>query len=53
MHDYEFGQALGELRACIGLQVALLAGGYGIAVGEPLAGALACVLPVLSDEDAT
>jgi hypothetical protein len=30
MHDYWFGEALGELRSSIGLQVALLAAAYGL-----------------------
>lgn len=37
MHDYWFGEALGELRAGVGLQVALLAAAYGLDVEDDLA----------------
>ena len=37
MHDYWFGEALGELRAGVGLQVALIAAAYGLDVEDDLA----------------
>jgi hypothetical protein len=37
MHDYEFGQALGQLRAGVGLQVALVAASFGLDVDDVLA----------------
>lgn len=37
MHDYWFGEALGELRAGIGLQVAIVAASYGLDVEDDLA----------------
>lgn len=45
MHDYEFGEALGELRAMVGLQLALLADGYGLDINGDLARDLARILP--------
>jgi hypothetical protein len=41
MHDYFFGEALGELRSGVGLQVAIIAAAYGLDVD----GALADTLP--------
>jgi len=32
MHDYWFGEALGELRAAVGLQAAIIAASYGLDV---------------------
>ncbi len=40
MHYYWFGQALGELRAGIGLQVAIIAAGHGLDVEDALASQL-------------
>ncbi len=40
MHDYFFGEALGELRSAIGLQVALIAAAYGLDVEDDLASTL-------------
>lgn len=37
MHDYRFGEALGELRAGIGLQIAIIAASYGLDVEDDLA----------------
>jgi hypothetical protein len=37
MHDYGFGEALGELRAGVGLQVALIAAAYGLDIEDDLA----------------
>lgn len=37
MHDYFFGEALGELRSAVGLQVALIAAAYGLDVEDELA----------------
>lgn len=37
MPDYWFGEALGELRSGIGLQVALIAASYGLDVEDDLA----------------
>lgn len=37
MHDYWFGEALGELRAGVGLQVAIIAASYGLDVEDDLA----------------
>jgi hypothetical protein len=37
MHDYWFGESLGELRAAIGLQVAIVAASYGLDVEDDLA----------------
>jgi hypothetical protein len=37
MHDYWFGEALGELRAGAGLQVAIIAASYGLDVEDDLA----------------
>lgn len=37
MHDYWFGEALGELRAGIGLQIAIVAASYGLDVEDDLA----------------
>lgn len=37
MHDYWFGEALGELRGGIGLQVALIAASFGLDVEDDLA----------------
>ncbi len=40
MHDYDFGQALGQLRAGLGLQVALNAASYGLDLEDELAAVL-------------
>lgn len=40
MHDYWFGEALGELRAGVGLQVAIIATAYGLDVEDDLASML-------------
>ncbi len=40
MHDYFFGEALGELRSGVGLQVAIISAAYGLDVD-----ALADTLP--------
>ena len=40
MHDYWFGEALGELRAGVGLQVAIIAAAYGLDVEDDLASVL-------------
>ena len=45
MHDYWFGEALGELRAGVGFQVATIAASYGLDVEDDLAR----VLPDLED----
>jgi hypothetical protein len=45
MHGYWFGEALGELRAGIGLQVAIIAALFGLDVDD----ALASTLPVPDD----
>jgi hypothetical protein len=37
MHDYWFGEALGELRAGVGLQVAIIAASFGLDVEDELA----------------
>ena len=37
MHDYWFGEALGELRAGVGLQIAVIAAAYGLDVEDDLA----------------
>lgn len=37
MHDYWFGEALGELRSGVGLQVAIVAAAYGLDVEDDLA----------------
>lgn len=37
MHDYWFGEALGELRAGIGLQVAVIATAFGLEIDDTLA----------------
>jgi hypothetical protein len=37
MHDYWFGQALGELRSGVGMQVAVLAASFGLDVEDDLA----------------
>ena len=37
MHDYWFGEALGELRAGVGLQVASVAASFGLDVEDDLA----------------
>lgn len=37
MHDYWFGEALGELRAGVGLQVANIAASFGLDVEDDLA----------------
>jgi hypothetical protein len=37
MHDYWFGEALGELRAGVGLQVAIIAASFGLDVEDDLA----------------
>ncbi len=36
MHDYWFGEALGELRAGVGLQVAVIAAAFGLDVDDAL-----------------
>ena len=43
MHDYFFGEALGELRAGIGWQIAIIASAYGLDVDDDLAGSLPTV----------
>jgi hypothetical protein len=40
MNDYWFGEALGELRAGVGLQVAVIAAAYGLDVEDDLAATL-------------
>ena len=40
MHDYFFGEALGELRSGVGLQVAIIAAAYGPDVDDALAATL-------------
>ena len=40
MNDFWFGQALGELRAGVGMQVALIAAAYGLDVEDDLAATL-------------
>jgi len=40
MHDYFFGEALGELRSGVGLQVAIIAAAYGLDVDDTLADTL-------------
>lgn len=40
MHDYFFGEALGELRSGVGLQVAIIAAAYGLDVDDALADTL-------------
>jgi hypothetical protein len=40
MHDYWFGEALGELRAGVGLQVAIIAASFGLDVDNDLASTL-------------
>ena len=37
MHDYWFGEALGELRAGVGLQLAIVAASYGLDIEDDLA----------------
>jgi hypothetical protein len=37
MHDYWFGEALGELRAGVGMQVAIIAAAFGLDVENDLA----------------
>lgn len=37
MHDYFFGEALGELRAGVGMQVAIIAASFGLDVEDDLA----------------
>jgi hypothetical protein len=37
MHDYWFGEALGELRAGVGIQIANVAASYGLDVEDDLA----------------
>ncbi|RFZ41384.1 hypothetical protein DAVIS_02653 [Mycobacterium marinum] len=37
MHDYWFGEALGELRAGVGMQVAIIAASHGLDVEDDLA----------------
>jgi hypothetical protein len=37
MYDYWFGEALGELRGRVGLQVAIIAASYGLEVEDDLA----------------
>jgi len=40
MHDYWFGEALGELRAGVGLQLAIIAASYGLDIEDDLASTL-------------
>lgn len=40
MHDYWFGEALGELRAGVGLQLAIIAASYGLDIEDELAATL-------------
>lgn len=40
MHDYWFGEALGELRAGVGLQIAIVAASFGLDVEDALASTL-------------
>ena len=40
MHDYWFGEALGELRAGVGMQVAIIAAAYGLDIEDDLASVL-------------
>ncbi len=40
MHDYWFGEALGELRAGVGMQVAIIAASHGLDVEDDLASVL-------------
>lgn len=40
MNDYWFGESLGELRAGVGLQVAIIAAAYGLDVEDELAATL-------------
>ncbi len=40
MHDYFFGEALGELRAGVGLQIAIIASSFGLDVDDDLASTL-------------
>ncbi|MBN2447638.1 MAG: hypothetical protein JXO22_12970 [Phycisphaerae bacterium] len=37
MHDYWFGEALGELRSGVGIQVAIIAASFGLDVEDDLA----------------
>ena len=37
MHDYWFGEALGELRSGVGMQVAIIAASFGVDVEDELA----------------
>ena len=37
MHDYWFGEALGELRSGVGMQVAMIAASFGLDVEDELA----------------
>jgi hypothetical protein len=37
MHDYWFGEALGELRSAVGLQIAVIAAAFGLDVEDDLA----------------
>ena len=37
MHDYWFGEALGELRSGVGMQVAIIAASFGLDVHDDLA----------------
>lgn len=46
MHDYFFGEALGELRSGVGLQVAIIATMYGLDVENELAS----TLPPIGDQ---
>lgn len=46
MHDYFFGEALGELRSGVGLQVAVIATTYGLDVEDELAS----TLPSIGDQ---
>ncbi len=37
MHDYWFGEALGELRSGVGMQIAIVAAAFGLDVEDDLA----------------
>jgi hypothetical protein len=36
MHDYWFGEALGELRSGVGLQLAIVAASFGLDIEDDL-----------------
>jgi hypothetical protein len=44
MHDYWFGEALGELRAGIGLQAGIIAARYKLDMEDDLAGRIAAAV---------